>query len=147
MVASSSARAAAMAAMSSVAAMSSAAASVLSSMPSSSLSATSSPKKIDGRGGRSDNALEDARRQKNQQYKMPHLTFTSVASRAAVLNFEVPRCRIIMEITAEIPLVTVPKMKVSYLLNILVGGVGYIDQLPVGEVGKKVPIGLPPVLG
>jgi hypothetical protein len=47
MVASSSARAAAMAA------MSSAAASVLSSMPSS-LSATSSPKTIDGRGGRSD---------------------------------------------------------------------------------------------
>ena len=37
-------------------------------------------------------------------------------------------------------------MKVSYLLDILVGGVGYIDQLPVGEVGKKVPIGLPPIL-
>ena len=39
------------------------------------------------------------------------------------------------------------KMKVSYLLDILVGGVGNIDQLPVGEVGKKILIGLPPVLG
>ena len=38
-------------------------------------------------------------------------------------------------------------MKVSYLLDILVGGVCDIDELPVGEVGKKVPIGLPPVLG
>jgi hypothetical protein len=37
-------------------------------------------------------------------------------------------------------------MKVSYLLNILVGGVCNIDQLPVGEVGKKVPISLPPLL-
>jgi hypothetical protein len=144
MVASSSARAAAMAAMSSVAAMSSAAASVLSSMPSSSLSATSSPKKIDGRGGRSDNALEDARRQKNQQYKMPHLT--SVASRAAILDFEVPSCRIIAEIFAEILFVPVPKMKVSYLLDILVGGVCNIYELPVGEVRKKIPIGLPPLL-
>ena len=78
---------------------------------------------------------------------MPHLTFTFVASCAAVLDFEVPRCRIIAEIFAEILFVAVPKMKVSYLLDILVGGVGNIDQLPVGEVGKKVPIGLPPVLG
>jgi hypothetical protein len=67
--------------------------------------------------------------------------------RAAVLDFEVPRRRIIPEIFAEILFVPVPKMKVSYLLDILVGGVGYIDQLPVGEVIKKVPIGLPPVLG
>ena len=52
-----------------------------------------------------------------------------------------------MEITEEIPLVAVPKMKVSYQLNILVGCFCYIDELPVGEVGKKVPIGLPPVLG
>jgi hypothetical protein len=37
-------------------------------------------------------------------------------------------------------------MKVSYLLDILVGGVGNIDQLPVGEVGKKVPIGVPSLL-
>jgi hypothetical protein len=41
---------------------------------------------------------------------------------------------------AEIPLVAVPKM-------ILVGGVCNIDKLPVGEVGKKIPIRLPPVLG
>mgnify|MGYP006897673732 CR=1 FL=1 len=75
---------------------------------------------------------------------MPHLT--SVASRAAVLNFKVPHCRITAEITAEFPLVAVPKMKVSYLLNILVGGVCNIYELPVGEVGKKVPIGLPPLL-
>jgi len=34
-------------------------------------------------------------------------------------------------------------MKVSYLLDILVGGVCNIYELPVGEVGKKVPIGLP----
>ena len=78
---------------------------------------------------------------------MPHLTFTFVASRAAILDFEVPRRRIIAEIFAEIIFVVVPKMKVSYLLDILVGGVGNIDQLPVGEVGKKVPIGLPPILG
>ncbi len=95
-------------------------------------------------GGEGGNALEDARRQKNQQYLTPLLT--SVASCAAILDFEVPRCRIIVEIFVEILFVPVPKMKVSYLLNILVGGVGYIDQLPVGEVGKKVPIGLPPVL-
>jgi hypothetical protein len=76
---------------------------------------------------------------------MPHLT--SVASCAAILNFKVPRCRIMTEIFAEILFVTVPKMKVSYLLDILVGGVCNIDQLPVGEVGKKVPISLPPVLG
>ena len=57
------------------------------------------------------------------------------------------RGRVINEISAEIPLVAVPKMKVSYLLDILVGGVCDIDELPVGEVGKKVPIGLPPVLG
>ena len=37
-------------------------------------------------------------------------------------------------------------MKVSYLLDILVGGVCNIDELPVGEVGKKVPISLPPLL-
>jgi hypothetical protein len=38
-------------------------------------------------------------------------------------------------------------MKVSYLLNILVGGVCNIDKLPFGEVSKKIPIHLPPVLG
>ena len=38
-------------------------------------------------------------------------------------------------------------MKVSYLLDILVGGVCNIYELPVDEVGKKVLIGLPPVLG
>jgi hypothetical protein len=75
---------------------------------------------------------------------MQHLT--SVVSRSAILDFEVPCCRIIAEITAEILLVAVPKMKVSDLINIWVGGVGNIDQLPVGEVGKKVPIGSPPVL-
>ena len=75
---------------------------------------------------------------------MPHLT--SVASRTAILNFEVPRCQIIAEIIAEILFVMVPKMKVSYLLDILVGGVCNIYELPVGEVGKKVPIGLPPLL-
>ena len=37
-------------------------------------------------------------------------------------------------------------MKVSYLLDILVAGVGNINELPVDEVGKKVLIGLPPVL-
>jgi hypothetical protein len=72
---------------------------------------------------------------------MPHLT--SVASRAAILDFEVPRSRIITEIFAEILFVTVPKI----LLDILVGGVCNINQLPVGEVFKKVPIGLPPILG
>jgi hypothetical protein len=69
-----------------------------------------------------------------------------VASRAAILDFEVPRCQIIAEIIAEILFVVVLKMKVSYLLDILVGGVCNIDELPVGEVGKKVPIGLPPLL-
>ena len=75
---------------------------------------------------------------------MPHLT--SVASCAAILDFEVPLCRIFTEITAEIPFVTVPKMKVSDLIDIWVGGVGNINELPVGKVGKKVPIGLPPLL-
>ena len=67
-------------------------------------------------------------------------------SRAAILDVEVPRCQIITDFFAEILFVVLPKMKVSYLLDILVGGVGNIDQLPVGEVGKKVPIGLPPLL-
>ena len=75
---------------------------------------------------------------------MPYLTF--VALRTAILDFEVPRCRIIAEIIAEILFVVVPKMKVSYLLDILVGCVCNIYELPVGEVGKKVPIGLPPLL-
>ena len=76
-------------------------------------------------------------------------SYPRFASRAAILNFEVPRCQIIAEITAEIPLLAMLKMKVSYLLDILVGGVCNIGELPVGEVGKKVPmpIGLPPVLG
>jgi hypothetical protein len=65
---------------------------------------------------------------------------------AAILNFEVPCCQIIAEVTAEIIFVAVPKTKVSELIDILVGGVCNIDQLPVGEVGKKVPVGLPPVL-
>ncbi len=46
----------------------------------------------------------------------------------------------------EILFVTVPKMKVSDLIDIWVGGVNNINELPVGEVGKKVPIGLPPLL-
>jgi hypothetical protein len=75
---------------------------------------------------------------------MLHLTF--VALRTAILNFKVPRCRIIAEITSEILFVAVLKMKVSDLIDILVGGVCNIYQLPVGEVGKKVPIGLPPAL-
>ena len=37
-------------------------------------------------------------------------------------------------------------MKVSYLLDILEGGVCNIYELPVGEVSKKVPIGLPQLL-
>jgi hypothetical protein len=66
--------------------------------------------------------------------------------RAPILDFEVPRCRIIAEICAKILFIAVPKMKVSYLLDILEGGVCNIYELPVGEVGKKVPIGLPPLL-
>ena len=75
---------------------------------------------------------------------MPHLT--SVASRTAILDFKVPRCRIIAEICAKILFVAVPKMKVSCLLDILEGGVCNIYELLVDEVGKKVPIGLPPLL-
>jgi hypothetical protein len=67
-------------------------------------------------------------------------------SRAAILNFEVPRCHIIAEVTAEIIFVAVPITMVSELIDILVGGVCNIDQLPVGEVSKEVPVGLPPVL-
>ena len=77
---------------------------------------------------------------------MPHLTFTFVASRAAVFDFEVPRRRIIAEICAKILFIAVPKMKLSYLLDILEGGACNIYELPVDEVGKKVPIGLPPLL-
>ena len=69
---------------------------------------------------------------------MPHLT--------SILGFEVPRCRIIAEITAEILFVAVVKIKLSDLLNIWVGCAGNIDELPVKKVSKKVLIGLPPVL-
>jgi hypothetical protein len=41
----------------------------------------------------------------------------------AILNFEVPRCQKIVEITADFLFITVPKIKVSYLLDMLVGGV------------------------
>ncbi len=47
---------------------------------------------------------------------------------------------------AEIICVAVPKMKLSDLLAIWVGGVGNINELPVDKVSKKVFIGLPPVL-
>ena len=65
--------------------------------------------------------------------------------RATIFDFKVPRCRIIAEITSKILFVPVTKMKVSYLLDILVGGVGNINELPVDKVGKKVLIGLPPL--
>ena len=44
---------------------------------------------------------------------MTHLT--SIASRATILNFQVPRGRIIAEIRAEIPIVAIPKMDESKL--------------------------------
>ena len=75
---------------------------------------------------------------------MPHLT--SIALRTALLNFEVPSCQIFTKITAEIPFLTVPKMMVSDLIDIWVGGVGNFNKLPVVKVGKKVPIGLSPLL-
>ena len=75
---------------------------------------------------------------------MPHLT--SIASRATIFDFKVPRCRIIAEITSKILFVLVTKMKVSYLLDILVAGVSNINELPVDKAGKKVIIGLPPLL-
>jgi hypothetical protein len=53
----------------------------------------------------------------------------------------------ITENTAEIPFVAVPEMKLSDLLNIWVGCVGNINELPVDKVGKQVlVIGLPPLL-
>ena len=75
---------------------------------------------------------------------MLHLIF--VALRAAILRFEIPRCRIIAEITVEILGVTVPQMGLSGLLAIWVGSVGDINELPVDKVSKKVLIGLPPLL-
>jgi hypothetical protein len=65
---------------------------------------------------------------------------------AATLDFEVPLGQIITEITAEILFVAVPKIGLSNLINIWLGGAGNINELPVGKVGKKVPIGLPPLL-
>ena len=46
----------------------------------------------------------------------------------------------------KIPFLTVPKMMVSDLIDIWVGGVGNFNKLPVVKVGKKVPIGLSPLL-
>ena len=43
----------------------------------------------------------------------------------------------ITENTAEIPFVAVPEMKLSDLLDIWVGCVGNINELPVGKVGKR----------
>ena len=68
-------------------------------------------------------------------------------SRAAILDFEGPRCRILAEITAEIKLGTVPEMEVSHLFDILVGAIRKIDLPCVDELGKIVLIGLPPVPG
>ena len=47
---------------------------------------------------------------------------------------------------ADIIFAAVPKMKLSNLLDMLVGGVGIINELPVDKVSKKVLIGLPPLL-
>jgi len=70
-----------------------------------------------------------------------------VLSRAAILDFEDPFCRILAEITAEIKLGAVPEMEASHLFNILVGSVRNIDLPCVDELGKIVLIGLPPVPG
>ena len=65
-------------------------------------------------------------------------------SRAAILDFEDPLCRILAEITAEIKLGSVPEMEVSHPFDILVGAVRNIDLPCVDELGKIVLIGLPP---
>jgi hypothetical protein len=79
---------------------------------------------------------------------MPQLTFAAfVVSRAAILNFEVPRGQIITEILAEIDAITMPKMSESHLLDIWQGGVGYVDLMCVNKVREAVLICLPPVLG
>jgi hypothetical protein len=44
---------------------------------------------------------------------------------------------------AEIIIAAVPKMKLSNLLDMLVGGVSIINELPVDKVSKKGLIGLP----
>ena len=52
----------------------------------------------------------------------------------------------IAEITVDIAFAAVPKVKLSDLLNIWIGGVGNINELLVTKVSKKVLIGLPPLL-
>ena len=77
---------------------------------------------------------------------MSHLTSVA-SSRAAILDFEGPRCRILTKITAEIKLVSVTEMEVSHLFDILVGVVRNIDLPCVDELRKIVLIGLPPIPG
>ncbi len=66
---------------------------------------------------------------------------------AAILNFEVPRSRIITEILAKILGVAMPKMGEPHLLDIWQGGVGYVNLVLVYKVGEAVLICLPSALG
>jgi hypothetical protein len=99
------------------------------------------------RAGGGGNALEDVRRQINQQKQTLHLTSTFTPLRTAVLNFQVPSSQIITEIPTEILGFAMPNMEVSHLFNILQGGVRNINLLCVNNVGEEVLICLPPVLG
>ena len=75
---------------------------------------------------------------------MPQLTSAFTPSHTTILYFKVPRCRKLAEVTSEIPLVTMPKMGVSHLLNIRQEDVGDIDELSIYKVVKEVLISLPP---
>jgi hypothetical protein len=83
--------------------------------------------------------------QKNVQYQTPHLTSTSHVLRVIIFFFEGLSSQIITEIPAEISCITMAKMGLSHLLNILEGGLGDVNELLVYKLRRAVLINMPPV--
>ena len=78
---------------------------------------------------------------------MPHLTFTFVASRAAIFGLKVERSGEVLEVLAKISDVTVAEMLLTHCLNVLEGEVTDVYLSCLNEIVKVVLIGFPPLLG
>ena len=78
---------------------------------------------------------------------MPQVTFSGfVASRAAIFGLEVERSREVLEVSEVFLYAVMSEMLLPYCIDVLEGKVFNVDESSLNEVGKKVPIGLPPLL-
>ena len=78
---------------------------------------------------------------------MPQVTFAGfVALRAAIFGLEVERSREVLEVLAESLYAAMLEMPLPYCIDVLEGEVFDVDEYSLNEVGKKVPIGLSPLL-